>query len=159
MKWLLKTFAVRFFRMLAEVERCPFVNTSRARRQRRYIITHNELLEVFPFCFSHGIFNFIFVCVQGNIFLSLVCLSLPSFPWCLCQAMVVTSDALPSCAVKVRVHWQQWDRHCTISLRLCWDQYSSGFKRPKWYIWMGFRRTFWKLNRARTGDGKMVTSA
>ena len=30
-KWLLKTFAVRFFGTSAEVERCPFVNTYRAR--------------------------------------------------------------------------------------------------------------------------------
>ena len=30
-KWLLKTFAVRFFGTSAGVERCPFVNTSRAR--------------------------------------------------------------------------------------------------------------------------------
>ena len=30
-KWLLKTFAVRLFGMSAEVERCPFVSTFRAR--------------------------------------------------------------------------------------------------------------------------------
>ena len=30
-KWLLKTFAVRFFGMSAEIERCPFVNTFRTR--------------------------------------------------------------------------------------------------------------------------------
>ena len=30
-KWLLKTFAFRFFGTSTEVERCPFVDTSRAR--------------------------------------------------------------------------------------------------------------------------------
>ena len=33
------------------------------------------------------------------------------------------------------------------------------FERSKWYIWMGFGLTFWKLNRSWTGDGTMVTYA
>ena len=53
-KWLLKTFAVRFFGMSAKVERCPFVNTFRARHTDA--ITLYELLEVFFFGFSHTIF-------------------------------------------------------------------------------------------------------
>ena len=33
------------------------------------------------------------------------------------------------------------------------------FERSKWYIWMGFGLTFWKLNRSWTGDGTIVTYA
>ena len=48
LKWLLKTFAVKFFGTSAELERCPFVNTSRARhRDDNYIITLNDLFVVF----------------------------------------------------------------------------------------------------------------
>ena len=91
--------------------------------------------------------------------------------------MVVTLAVLPACALKVHVYWQQWDRHRTMSPRLyristIQDFGERGpmqviekgslikmFERWKWYIWMGFGLTFWKLNRSWTGDGTMVTYA
>ena len=91
--------------------------------------------------------------------------------------MVVTFDVLPACALKMHVYWQQWDRHCTMSPRLygistIQDFSERGpvqvtekgslvklFERSKWYIWMAFELTFWKLNRSWTGDGTIVTYA
>ena len=86
-KWLLKTFALRFFGMSAEVELCPFVNTFRARHTDAMLLSRSMSFWEYSFWgFSHNIFllNFLISCIQGNIFLSLVCLSLPLFPWCLC---------------------------------------------------------------------------
>ena len=57
----MKTFAVKFFGTSAEVERFPFVSTSRARHTDAIIIviTLNELLDVFVLGFSHKIFYLI----------------------------------------------------------------------------------------------------
>ena len=84
-KWLLKTFAVRFFGMSAEVERCPFVNTFRARHTDAILLSRSMSFWKYSFfAFLTRLFYFFISCIQGNIFLSLVCLSLPLFPWCLC---------------------------------------------------------------------------
>ena len=85
-KWLLKTFAVRFCGMSAEVERCPFVNTFRARHTDAILLSRSMSLEVFFFgLFSQDcLLNFLISCIQGNIFLTLVCLSLPFFFFFLC---------------------------------------------------------------------------
>ena len=58
-KWLMKTFAVRFFGMSAEVERCPFINTFRARHTDAILLSRSMSLEVFLFGFSHKIVYFI----------------------------------------------------------------------------------------------------
>ena len=94
-KWLLKTFAVWFFGMSAEVERCPFVNTFRARHTDAILLLCSVSFWILFFFWGGeggggGLFSqdcllyFLIFCIQGNIFLSLVCLSLPLFPWCLC---------------------------------------------------------------------------
>ena len=86
-KWLLKTFAVRFFGMSAEVERCPFVNTFRARHTDAILLSSSMSFWKYSFfwLFSQDFsLYFLISSIQGNIFLSLVCLSLPLFPWCLC---------------------------------------------------------------------------
>ena len=86
-KWLLKTFAVRFFRMSPEVERCPFVNTFRARHTDAVLLSRSMSFWKFFFFFFFSqdvLLNFLISCIQGKIFLSLVSLSLPLFPWCLC---------------------------------------------------------------------------
>ena len=87
-KWLLKTFAVRFFGMSAEVERCPFVNTSRARHTAAILWSRSMS---FWKCSFWGLFSqdvllyFLISCIHGNIFsLFSLSLSLPLFPWCLC---------------------------------------------------------------------------
>ena len=75
---------VRLFGMSAEVERCPFVNTFRARHIDAILLSRSMSYWKYSFfCFSHKILYLIsdfFFCIQGNIFLSLVCLSLPLFP-------------------------------------------------------------------------------
>ena len=83
-KWLLKTFAVRFFRMSAEVERWPFVNTFRARHTDPILLSRSMSFWKYSFFALLTRFfklYFLISCIQGNIFLSLVCLSLPLFPW------------------------------------------------------------------------------
>ena len=42
---------------------------------------------------------------------SLFSLSLSAIVSLMSLAMVVTLDVLPTCALKVQVYWQQWDRH------------------------------------------------
>ena len=79
----LKTFAVRFFGMSAEVERCPFVNTFRARHTDAILLSRSMSFWKYSFLdFLTILFllYFFISCIQGNIFLSLVCLSLPLFP-------------------------------------------------------------------------------
>jgi len=80
-KWLLKTFAVRFFGTSAGVERCSFVNTSRARHTDAILLLRSVSFWKYSF---FSFLNFLISCIQGNTFLSLVFLSLPLFPWCLC---------------------------------------------------------------------------
>ena len=84
-KWLLKTFAVRFFRMSPEVERCPFVNTFRARHTDAILLSRAMSFWKWFLCvcvcvcvlFSQDVLlNFLISCIQGKIFLSLVSLSL-----------------------------------------------------------------------------------
>ena len=59
-KWLLKTFAVRFFGMSAEVERCPFVNTFRARHTDAILLSRSMNFWKFLFwLFSHDFLNLI----------------------------------------------------------------------------------------------------
>ena len=81
-KWLLKTFAVRFFGTPAGVERCPFVNTSRARHTDAILLSRSMSFWKYSFSvFSQDfLLYFLISCIQGNTFLSLVCLSMPLFP-------------------------------------------------------------------------------
>ena len=74
-KYLLKTFAVRFSGTSAEVERCPFLNTSKAHHiyDNYSAIMLKDLLELFLFCFSHKTVNFI-SCIQGKNYLQFVSL-------------------------------------------------------------------------------------
>ena len=76
-KWPLKTFAVRFFGTSAEAERCPFVNTSRAHHTDAILLSRSVSFWKYSF---FTFLNFLISCIQGNTFLSLVCLSLPLFP-------------------------------------------------------------------------------
>ena len=78
-KLLLKTFAVRFFGTSAEEERCPFVNTSKARHIDVMLLSRSMSFWVYSFlAFFTRLFllYFLISCIHGNIFLSLVCLSL-----------------------------------------------------------------------------------
>ena len=59
-KCLLKTFAVRFFRTSADVERCPFVNTSKARHTDAILLSRSISFWKYSFFgISHNIFYFI----------------------------------------------------------------------------------------------------
>ena len=81
-KLLLKTFAVRFFGMSAEVERCPFVNTSSARHTAAILLSRSMSFWKYSFWgFSHKIFLLYFLIsfIHGKKLLSLVCLSLSAF--------------------------------------------------------------------------------
>ena len=59
-RWLLEIFAVRCFGTSAEVERCPFVNTSRARHTDAILLSRFMSFWEYSFCgFFHKIFYFI----------------------------------------------------------------------------------------------------
>ena len=85
-KWLLKIFAVRYFGISAEVERCPFVNTFRARHTDAVLLSRSMSFWKYSFLafLTKSLLYFLISCIQRNIFLSLVCLSVPLFPWYLC---------------------------------------------------------------------------
>ena len=78
-KCLLKTFAVRFFGMSAEAERCPFVNTFRVRHTDAILLLRSIII-LFWLLSHYFLLYFLISCIQGNIFLSFVYLSLPLFP-------------------------------------------------------------------------------
>ena len=61
--------------MKTEVERCPFVNTSRARHTDAILLSRSRSILFWLFSQDFLLYILIF-CIQGNIFLSLVCLSL-----------------------------------------------------------------------------------
>ena len=73
-KWLLKTFAVWFFGMSAEVERCPFVNTFRARHTDAILLSRSMSFwkysfwlfsqDYYYYCFN--IFSFRSKCRKKN---------------------------------------------------------------------------------------------
>jgi len=80
-KWLLKTFAVRFFGTSAEVERCPFVNTSRARHTDAILLSRSMSFWKYYFLAFLTRFSLYFLisCIQiffFFFFLSLFSLSL-----------------------------------------------------------------------------------
>jgi len=108
-KWLLKTFAVRFFGTSAEEERCPFVNTSKARHIDVILWSRSMSFWMYSFFgFFHKILLTLFLnFLHSRKHFSLFSLSLPLslWPWCL-----VSLDVLPACALTVHVYWQQWDR-------------------------------------------------
>ena len=86
-KWLLKTFAVRFFGMSAEVERCPFVNTFRARHTNAILLSRSMSFWKYSFlAFLARVFTLFLNFLYSWNFFSLfsLSLSLPLFPWCLC---------------------------------------------------------------------------
>ena len=73
-KWLLKTFAVRFFGTSAEVERCPFVTHLEHATQMLYcyhaLWAFGSIL--FGGLFSQDVLLYFWIpCIQGNTFLSL----------------------------------------------------------------------------------------
>ena len=80
-KWLLKTFAVRFCGMSAEVERCPFVNTFRARHTDAILLSRSMSFWKYSFLaflarFFTLFLNFLYSGKHFSLFCVCVCLSL-----------------------------------------------------------------------------------
>ena len=69
-KWSLKTFAVRFFRISSEIERCPFVNTFRARHTDAILLSRSMSFWKYSFlAFLTRVFTlFLNFLYSGNYF-------------------------------------------------------------------------------------------